>query len=201
MGGPSPLGPNRGPRFMGLPKIMPPTAVGSLQTGLRKGFPAPVDLLRRVLSGGGGDGAASGVYDSARLGESGFSKSTAPADSRTDPPAASDSATAVEHRRQSPAGGRRRHAAATAGRDRSSVRPVSAFLLILLRGYKVLISPWLPSACRFHPTCSCYMREAIVAHGAAHGVWLGVRRLLKCHPWNKGGVDYVPLHRTELHGR
>ena len=45
-----------------------------------------------------------------------------------------------------------------------------------------MISPWLPSACRFHPTCSCYMREAIVAHGAAHGVWLGVRLTRRIRP-------------------
>jgi len=66
-----------------------------------------------------------------------------------------------------------------------------------------MISPFLPSACRFHPTCSCYMHDAIAAHGPARGIYLGVRRLLKCHPWHPGGFDPVPLQpkRTELHGR
>lgn len=62
----------------------------------------------------------------------------------------------------------------------------------LLRGYKLLISPWLPSACRFHPTCSVYMREAIEVHGVLRGIWLGVIRLSKCHPLHKGGFDPVP---------
>lgn len=62
----------------------------------------------------------------------------------------------------------------------------------LLRGYKLLISPWLPSACRFHPTCSVYMRDAIELHGVVRGIWLGVRRLSKCHPFHKGGFDPVP---------
>jgi uncharacterized protein len=62
----------------------------------------------------------------------------------------------------------------------------------LLRFYKRFLSPWLPSACRFHPTCSEYMREAVELHGAARGVWLGLRRLLRCHPFHEGGFDPVP---------
>jgi hypothetical protein len=49
----------------------------------------------------------------------------------------------------------------------------------------------LPSACRFHPTCSEYMREAIIRHGAARGVWMGLRRLTRCHPFHEGGFDPV----------
>ena len=63
--------------------------------------------------------------------------------------------------------------------------------LIPLRIYKRWISPWLPSACRFHPTCSEYMMQAIEKHGVARGVALGVRRLLKCHPFHEGGFDPV----------
>lgn len=50
----------------------------------------------------------------------------------------------------------------------------------------------LRSACRFHPTCSEYMHEAILRHGSARGLWLGLKRLGKCHPFHAGGVDPVP---------
>jgi len=69
----------------------------------------------------------------------------------------------------------------------------AGFILVgLLRGYKRVISPLLPSACRFYPTCSDYMREAIVQHGPARGVWLGLKRLGRCHPFHEGGCDPVP---------
>jgi putative membrane protein insertion efficiency factor len=61
----------------------------------------------------------------------------------------------------------------------------------VLRLYKIAVSPLLPSACRFYPTCSEYMREAVERHGAARGVWLGLRRLLRCHPFHEGGFDPV----------
>jgi putative membrane protein insertion efficiency factor len=64
-------------------------------------------------------------------------------------------------------------------------------LILCLRGYKTLVSPLLPSACRFSPTCSEYMREAIEKHGAARGAWMGIRRLLRCHPFHSGGYDPV----------
>lgn len=68
----------------------------------------------------------------------------------------------------------------------------SAFLVAALRGYKRVISPFLPSACRYHPTCSEYMREAIEVHGPARGVWFGMKRLSRCHPFHDGGFDPVP---------
>ena len=60
-----------------------------------------------------------------------------------------------------------------------------------LRFYKRWISPMLPSACRFHPTCSEYMREAVERYGVIRGVAMGVRRLLRCHPFHEGGFDPV----------
>ena len=62
----------------------------------------------------------------------------------------------------------------------------------LLRFYKMAVSPMLPSACRFYPTCSEYMLEAVERYGASRGVWMGVKRLLRCHPFCQGGYD--PVH-------
>jgi putative membrane protein insertion efficiency factor len=64
-------------------------------------------------------------------------------------------------------------------------------LIALLRGYKSFISPWLPSACRYRPTCSEYMLEAIAAHGSTRGIWMGLKRLGRCHPFHEGGYDPV----------
>jgi len=65
-------------------------------------------------------------------------------------------------------------------------------LMLVLRFYKRWISPVLPSACRFHPTCSMYMLEAVERYGTVRGVWLGLKRLAKCHPLHRGGFDPVP---------
>lgn len=69
-------------------------------------------------------------------------------------------------------------------------------LLALLRFYKQWISPLLPTACRFHPTCSVYMMQAIERHGPMRGVWLGLKRLGRCHPFHEGGCDPVPEPRS-----
>jgi uncharacterized protein len=61
----------------------------------------------------------------------------------------------------------------------------------LLSVYKFWISPLLPSACRFYPTCSEYMFQAVEKHGAMRGVWMGLRRLVRCHPFCEGGFDPV----------
>ncbi|MFM2124410.1 MAG: rane protein insertion efficiency factor YidD [Acidobacteriota bacterium] len=63
--------------------------------------------------------------------------------------------------------------------------------LALLRFYKRWISPMLPSACRYHPTCSEYMMDAIARYGVLRGVWMGVRRIGRCHPFHEGGFDPV----------
>ena len=64
-------------------------------------------------------------------------------------------------------------------------------LIYLLRAYQVLISPLLPPACRFTPTCSEYAIEAVRQHGALRGFYLATRRLLRCHPFHPGGYDPV----------
>jgi putative membrane protein insertion efficiency factor len=68
---------------------------------------------------------------------------------------------------------------------------VQWFLIGGLKAYKWILSPVLPSTCRFYPTCSEYMREAVERYGAAKGVWMGVRRLVRCHPFQAGGYDPV----------
>jgi putative membrane protein insertion efficiency factor len=65
-------------------------------------------------------------------------------------------------------------------------------LIFLVRGYQVALSPLLPSACRFMPSCSAYAVEALERHGALHGSWLTIRRLARCHPFCVGGYDPVP---------
>jgi uncharacterized protein len=62
----------------------------------------------------------------------------------------------------------------------------------VLRFYKRFLSPLLPSACRYEPTCSIYAREAIERHGVARGGALALRRLMRCHPFRPGGLDPVP---------
>ena len=71
-------------------------------------------------------------------------------------------------------------------------RFVSAALICLVRGYQVVLSPMMGGACRFEPSCSNYMIEALKAHGPAKGALLGLWRLLRCHPFGKSGYDPVP---------
>lgn len=68
--------------------------------------------------------------------------------------------------------------------------------LVALRAYKRLVSPLLPAACRFQPTCSEYAREAIEKHGLLRGGTLAVRRLVRCGPWHPGGYDPVPTRKA-----
>ncbi|HEX5483031.1 MAG TPA: membrane protein insertion efficiency factor YidD [Terriglobia bacterium] len=65
-------------------------------------------------------------------------------------------------------------------------------VLILIRSYQLFLSPVLPPACRFYPTCSAYAYEAVEKWGVGRGGWLALRRLLKCHPLGKQGYDPVP---------
>ena len=70
-------------------------------------------------------------------------------------------------------------------------------LIRLIRGYQLFLSPIIGSNCRFYPTCSHYMIEALQKHGALTGFWLGIRRIGRCNPWHEGGVDLVPEAGTK----
>ncbi len=61
----------------------------------------------------------------------------------------------------------------------------------VLQAYKLFVSPMLPSACRYYPTCSEYMMDAVRKHGVWKGTWMGVKRLGRCHPFHEGGYDPV----------
>jgi conserved hypothetical protein YidD len=65
-------------------------------------------------------------------------------------------------------------------------------LILLVRGYQVTLSPLLPAACRYYPSCSAYAVEALQRHGALRGSWLAMRRIARCHPFRPGGYDPVP---------
>ena len=69
---------------------------------------------------------------------------------------------------------------------------VQRLLITLVKGYRLLLSPWLGSACRFEPTCSVYSLQALEQHGAAAGSYLTLKRLVRCNPWCDGGHDPVP---------
>ena len=64
--------------------------------------------------------------------------------------------------------------------------------MLPIRGYQKFISPALPPSCRFSPSCSQYALEAVSKYGALKGMWLGARRLVRCHPFNPGGYDPLP---------
>ena len=73
---------------------------------------------------------------------------------------------------------------------------IRAALIALVKGYRLLLSPWLGSSCRFTPSCSVYSIQALEQHGALGGSYLTLARLARCHPWCQGGHDPVPQRGT-----
>jgi len=72
---------------------------------------------------------------------------------------------------------------------------IAKLLRFVVRGYRFLVSPMLPPACRFYPSCSEYAEQALCEHGAWRGSWLTAGRILRCGPWHHGGYDPVPQTR------
>ena len=73
---------------------------------------------------------------------------------------------------------------------------LSKMIIGLVRFYQLAISPYFPKSCRYHPTCSQYMIEAIKEWGFLKGILLGIKRILKCHPWGGHGFDPVPQNKS-----
>lgn len=78
---------------------------------------------------------------------------------------------------------------------------VSSFLIGCVRVYQHTLSPLIGPCCRFNPSCSNYCIEAIKVHGPAYGLWLSLRRLLRCHPFGPSGYDPVPPKREKVNNR
>lgn len=76
--------------------------------------------------------------------------------------------------------------------------PATTALRGAVRAYQLTLSPVLGGQCRFYPSCSAYAMEALAVHGAGRGAALAARRVLRCHPWNPGGLDPVPPARDEM---
>ena len=72
-------------------------------------------------------------------------------------------------------------------------------VILLLKGYRYLISPLLGPSCRFYPSCTSYAIEAVQGHGILRGLWLAGCRLSRCHPWHRGGFDPVPENKENVH--
>ena len=89
----------------------------------------------------------------------------------------------------------------TVGSGLSPQRVLSAPLVWGVRLYQRFISPLRPPTCRFHPSCSAYAVEALQRFGPVRGTWLATRRVGRCHPWNPGGVDPVPMTWADRHVR
>jgi len=77
---------------------------------------------------------------------------------------------------------------------------IKQLLILPIRFYRYVISPWLGYNCRFTPSCSAYAIEALETHGSVRGSWLALKRLARCHPWCEGGHDPVPDQCSRSHG-
>jgi hypothetical protein len=167
-------------------------AVEGFPKGLRRGDSLRRASVRGILRPRGATGgSAHRIYNATRAGQGGGAESNQTAGPRGRPPAPGPVEPTVLPRHQSTAQGVERSGGGVAPRSREAVSPLQRVVIGPLVFYQRFVSPALPSACRFHPTCSEYMREAVERYGAARGVWMGLRRVARCHPFHSGGFDPV----------
>jgi putative membrane protein insertion efficiency factor len=76
--------------------------------------------------------------------------------------------------------------------EKGKIIEMKYVLIYLIKGYQLFISPWFLPACRYYPTCSAYFVEALMKYGFFRGSFLGIKRILRCHPFHPGGYDPVP---------
>jgi len=77
---------------------------------------------------------------------------------------------------------------------------LTSCIITLIRGYQLVISPYLGNNCRYYPSCSHYTKDAIVEYGILRGLMMGGLRILRCHPWHEGGFDPVPSKQNGQNG-
>ena len=184
-----------------LSKACPAATTQRIPQSLRQRLPSQRAVVRGILPGRKQYGSAYWLYYATRRGEVRSPQSTQATGPRSGARPARGTDGAVGYRHQSPPSAGQLPVPGSGAGGRKALSPLQSVCVAALRGYKTLISPWLPSACRFHPTCSEYMRQAIEIHGVRKGLWLGTKRLGKCQPFHEGGLDPVPelkpLNRTE----
>lgn len=169
-----------------------PAAVEGFPKGLQRGGSLRRPFVRgflRTRSSPGGPPYR--IHDAARPWQGCGAQSHQTAGPRGRPPASRPVEPTVLPRHQSTAQGVERSGGGVAPRSGEAVSPLQWIVIGSLGIYRRFVSPALPSACRFHPTCSEYMREAVERYGAVRGVWMGLRRVARCHPFHSGGFDPV----------
>jgi hypothetical protein len=169
-----------------------PAAIEGFPKGLRRGGSLRRAFLRGLLrSRGARGGPPYRIHHAARAGQGGGAEPDQTAGPRGGPSTARPVEPTVLPRDQSTAQGVERSSGGVAPRSGEAVSALQRVVTGSLGFYKRFVSPLLPSACRFQPTCSEYMREAVARYGAARGVWMGLRRVARCHPFHAGGFDPV----------
>jgi uncharacterized protein len=167
-------------------------AIDGFPKSLRRGNALCESSVRGFLSPRAAAGRASNrLHHAARPWQGSGAEPHTAARSRSRAPAAGSAEPRVVHRLQSTAQSTDRSGGGSAPRSGATLSPLQRLIAGGLRLYKLCISPFLPSRCRYLPTCSDYMREAVERYGAVRGTWMGLRRVARCHPFHAGGFDPV----------